>query len=179
MQEEIIKNAKKFAMQNYNGDRYAEKILSILSALVWDVIGAGIVAKRMLNKRQEIQEMSDKHFALFLMINQWVKVKQEGKFLAKYFRRTGYKNIAVYGMSYVGETFVNESKKTDIKISYGIDKKAGSIYENINVVSLYDELKNVDIIVVTAVTFFDEIKENLLERVDCPIISLGDILYDI
>ena len=42
-----------------------------------------------------------------------------------------------------------------------------------------DDLKPVDAIVVTAITFFDEIKEKLSEKIDCPIISLEDILYEV
>jgi hypothetical protein len=37
----------------------------------------------------------------------------------------------------------------------------------------------VDAIVVTAITFFDEIEEKLSEKIDCPIISLDDILYEV
>ncbi len=36
----------------------------------------------------------------------------------------------------------------------------------------------VDAIVVTAITFYDEIKEELSRKIDCPIISLEDILYE-
>ena len=40
-------------------------------------------------------------------------------------------------------------------------------------------LETVDAVVVTAITFFDEIEERLSEKVDCPIISLEDILYEV
>ena len=62
---------------------------------------------------------------------------------------------------------------------YGIDKKADSIYADVDVVSIDDDLAPVDVIVVTAITFFDEIEENLSEKLDCPIISLEDILYEV
>ena len=42
-----------------------------------------------------------------------------------------------------------------------------------------DDLENVDAIVVTAITFFDEIAEKLEEKVNCPVISLEDILYEV
>lgn len=40
-------------------------------------------------------------------------------------------------------------------------------------------LDTVDAIVVTSITFFEEIEEMLKEKVDCPIISLDDILYEV
>jgi len=39
-----------------------------------------------------------------------------------------------------------------------------------------DELPDVDVIVVTADYYFEEIKDKLSKKVDCPIISIGEIL---
>ena len=82
-------------------------------------------------------------------------------------------------MSYAGETLIEELKGTDIHIAYGIDKGAESIYAEIDLVSPNDKLQDVDAIIVTAITFFEEIEEQLSEKVKCPIISLEDILYEI
>ena len=40
-----------------------------------------------------------------------------------------------------------------------------------------EEFENVDAVVVTAITFFDEIREELTTKIGCPIVSLEDILY--
>ena len=154
-------------------------IISLLSATVGAAVGAAATGKKMEDSNTKIQKMSDKHLALFLLMNQWVKVKQEGKNLATYFEANGYNKIAVYGMSYAGETFVEELRETDIEVVYGLDKNADGIYADIDVVSMDDELKEVDAVVVTAVTFFDEIEKRLSEKVSCPIISLEDILYEV
>lgn len=154
-------------------------VISILSALTGAAFGAGAVGKVSVDKTKKIQAMSDKHLSLFLMMNQWVKVKQEGKKLADYFAANGYKRIAIYGMSYAGETLLDELRETEITVAYGIDKNADSLYLDVDVVSMDDDLKKVDAVVVTAITFFDEIEELLSEKVDCPIISLEDILYEV
>lgn len=154
-------------------------VISALSALAGAILGAGtvkMVAGETINKTKS---MSDKHLTLFLMMNQWVKVKQEGKSLASYFEGNGYKNIAVYGISYAGETLIDELKETNVHVAYGIDKNADTIYADVNMVSIDDDLEPVDAIVVTAITFFEEIEEKLLEKTDCPIISLEDILYEV
>ena len=154
-------------------------IISIISALLGGIVGAGVVGKSMMEKENSIQIMSDKHFSLFLMMNQWVKVKQERKSLVEYFKKEGYKNIAIYGMSYAGETLLEELKDTDIHVAYGIDKGAESIYAEIKIVSPDDNLQEVDVIVVTAITFFEDIEEKLSKKVNCPIVSLEDILYEL
>lgn len=124
------------------------------------------------------QTMSDKHLTLFMMMNQWVKVKQEGKNLSSYFLKNRYKKIAIYGMSYVGETLLDELKDSEIEVAYGIDKNANSIHVDVDIVTTEDMLGTVDAIVATAITYFDEIKEKLSVKVDRPIISLEDILYE-
>ena len=154
-------------------------IISILSAVTGAAFGAGAVGKITSGKISKAENMSNKHLSLFLMMNQWVKVKQQGKNLASYFEKNGYQTIAVYGMSYAGETLVAELAGSSIKIKYGIDKNAGAIYADLDVVTIDDELARVDAIVVTAVTFFDAIEEQLLNKIDCPILSLEDVLYEV
>lgn len=151
-------------------------IISILSGLTGTVIGAGTVGKIAGKSLDKARNMSDKHLALFLMMNQWVKIKQEGKNLVSYFEKEGYKKIAIYGMSYVGETLIEELRGTDVQVAYGIDKNASSIYSEIDVSSMEDSLEEVDVVVVTAITFFDEIEKELKTKVNCPIVSLEDIL---
>ena len=122
--------------------------LSILSAVMGAAAGIGVTNNFMGKTIKKNSAMSNKHLALFLMMNEWVKVKQEGKSLAEYFERNGYKKIAIYGMSYAGETFMDELSGTDIEVVYGIDKNAESIYLNINVVTIEGNLEEVDGVVV-------------------------------
>lgn len=156
-----------------------KSVISVMSVLAGAIAGAGAIGKVEAGRLHHLQQLSDKHLALFLMMNQWVKVKQEGKKLSTYFEQNGYKKIAIYGMSYAGETLVDELKDTGIEIVYGIDKRADSLYADIDIISIDDLRDDVDAIVVTAITFFDEIEEMLSEKVDCPIISLEDILYEV
>lgn len=154
-------------------------VLSLISAVMGTAVGGIAVGKSMEKSLSKSRNMSDKHLALFLMMNQWVKVKQEGKNLAEYFEKNKYKKIAVYGMSYAGETLLDELRDTDIEVVYAIDKNAESIYLDIDIVTIESDLQEVDAVIVTAITFFDEIEEKLKEKLKCPIISLEDILFEI
>lgn len=143
-------------------------------------IGVWRVRKKTSERIAKLEEMSDKHLALFLAMNQWVKTKQEGKSIAAYLEKKGYRNIAIYGMSYIGKTLADELKSTEINVTYGIDKKADLIYADmdVDVVTMDDYLGKVDAIVVTSITFFEEIREELEKKVDCPIISFEDVLCE-
>ena len=89
------------------------------------------------------------------------------------------KRIAVYGMSYAGETLIEELKGTRVEVIYGIDKNADKIFSTVDVISMDDSFENVDAVIVTAITFYDEIKDKLSKKVDCQIISLEDVLYEV
>lgn len=156
-----------------------KKILSILSLITGFAAGAGIFGKIENKARKKEQAMSEKHLALFLMMNQWVQVKQEGKDLADYFEKNGYKSIAIYGMSYAGERLVHELSGSNIAVKYGIDKNAAGLFSDIDIVTPEARLEDVDAVVVTPIFFMDTIEEMLSRKVSCPIISLEDILYEI
>ena len=155
-----------------------KSVISVLSMLAGAMVGAGSIGKIEGDKFNKMRNMSDKHFALFTMMNQWVKVKQAGKNLSSYFKERGFNKIAIYGMSYAGATLLEELQGTGVEVVYGIDRNAGSLYSDINIVSMEDSLEEVDAVVVTAITFFDEIEENLEKKLSCPIVSLEDILYE-
>jgi len=76
-------------------------VVSILSAIIGAAAGASAVRQVKIRDMEEVRMQSDKYLALFLMMNQWVKVKQEGKSLAGFFKENNYNKIAIYGMGYV------------------------------------------------------------------------------
>ncbi len=144
------------------------------------IIGGIIGTKRIYKEKlEEERKLSNKHLEMFLMMNQWVKIIQKGKKIENYFKIRGYRRIAVYGLGYVGETLIEALKGTEIEVSYGIDKKIHKDILNINVLSVEDSLKEIDAVVVTAITFYEDIKFELCSKIDCPILSLEDILYEI
>lgn len=154
-------------------------LTTLAGAVAGGAIGAGAVGKISGEATAKAQNMSAKHLALFKMMNQWVKVKQQGKNLSSYFEENGYVKIAIYGMSYAGETLIDELRGTSVQVVYGIDQRADKLYAEVDIVTLEDTLEEVDAIVVTAITFFDEIEEELKNKMDCPIISLEDVLYEV
>lgn len=154
-------------------------MISVLSAMTGMIFGVGMIGKMLGREMGKKQNMSDKHLALFLMMNQWVRVKQEGKSLAGHLEKKGYKTVAVYGMSYAGERLRMELKDGAITIKYAIDRNAASINSDVKVVSPDDVLENVDAVIVTSISFIDEITDLLSEKMDCPILSLEDVLYEI
>lgn len=154
-------------------------ILSILSILA-GAVAATVILKKVMGKTTEAQRnRADKNSALFLMMNRWVAAKQEGKNLADYLKKMGYKTIAIYGMGHVGERLLEELRGSVIEVKYGIDRNVKDTYSDISICNMEDKMEPVDAVVVTPIVFFDEIEGQLLDKFDCPILSLGEILDEI
>lgn len=155
-------------------------IVKVLGGMVIGLTIGAMETKNVLKKDIGLkQDLSEKHLEMFLIMNQWVKIKQEGKCLQEYFKKNDYKTIAIYGMSYIGERLLEELKGSSIEVKYGIDKCADGIYLDIDVVTMDKDLEPVDVVVVTPIHYFEAIEGELIKKIDCPIISLEDVLYDL
>ncbi len=111
------------------------------------------------------------------LYDQWFATKQEGKSVADYLKNEGIKTVAIYGMSFMGQRLYEELKNSGIEVKYGIDKNGDKICTDIDVVSPEYDLEAVDVIIVTAFCFFDEIEGFLMEKTDSRILSLEDLVY--
>lgn len=155
-------------------------IVSTLAGMAAGAVAGGVAAKTASSKT--IKNLADGHVKvheLYMAFDQWLRIRQEGKTLVEYFEKQGYKTVAIYGLKELGERLYDELQGSGITVKYVIDKNADSIYADVDVVTPDDELEPVDVIVVTAIYYFDEIEEMLSAKVDYPIVSLEDILYEV
>ncbi|MDF2541076.1 MAG: hypothetical protein K0S47_794 [Herbinix sp.] len=141
--------------------------------------GAMILSKTKNKVIKQRETKVDKFKGYYETLNQWMQLKQEGKSLEQYFDQNGYKSIAIYGMGELGNRLYFDLKDSNIQIKYAIDKNAERTYSELNVVTLEDELEDVDAIVVSAVFAFDEAEKEISKVMSCPIISLKDVVFEI
>lgn len=142
---------------------------------VWNIL-----QKKRKRETLNLQWQIDKYIDYFQLLNHWLEVKNEGKSVAVYFEEMGYKHIAIYGMAELGNRLCEDLANSSICIDYGIDKDVCCCIARIGeVYSPEDELPEVDVIVVTPYSVFEEIKDSLKEKVKCPIISLEDIIWSV
>lgn len=122
---------------------------------------------------------ADKNRGMFLLMDQWVNIKQEGSGLEKYFIKNNYRRIAVYGMGDVGKRLVKELKNSEVEIVCGIDRNRDNIYSDIKIVTMDDQLPCVDVVIVTVLKEFYTIRDALAAKTDCPVVAIEDILNEI
>lgn len=154
-------------------------MLIIISEIIGIVAGGIATGKKLKQTVKETQDKERKMSSYYHLFNKWLIIQQQGKSVVDFFEQNHYKSIAIYGMKEFGERLYDELKSSDITVKYVIDKNIDGIYTDIDVVTPDDKLRPVDVIVVTAIYYFDEIEEMLYKKVNFPIVSLEDVLYEI
>lgn len=154
-------------------------IIAALSTIGGAAAGAVVIGKMQGKALEQKTAKVDKFKSYYNMLNQWLILKQEGKMLTSYFKEKGYYKIAIYGMGEMGSRLYDELRNTEIKVAYAIDSNAESIYSELEIHTMEDNLENVDAVVVSAIFAFFEVEEKLREQLNCPVISLEDVVYKI
>lgn len=88
----------------------------------------------------------------------------------------GYSTIAVYGVHYIGECLIKDLMQSKIKVLYGIDKNIEAKNTGLKIYNPIDELPKVDLIVVTSTIYYYEIRRMLLEKVNCSVVSIEEVV---
>lgn len=159
--------------------KFVWKALDIVIGIVGGImISIKFIVKPTIDELKKARELASKHLDLYMLMNDWVYVKQHGKNLADFFERNSYKKIAIYGMNYVGKTLVQELEGTSIEVVAGIDKAASDMVGNVRVYTPDDFSAEVDAVVVTPITYFDDIADMMETKVTCPILSIEDVIFE-
>lgn len=156
--------------------RLFEGIIALFAGIM---IGVKFAEKVLSKALRKTHDEASKFQLLLQMMGAWVELKQKGIDVAQYFKGHGYKRIAIYGMSLAGQTLYNELNGKDVQVLYAIDKNKNGVSSEIEVYSPEELLPKVDVIVVSAIAYYEEISDMLQERVDCAIVSLEDIIYSL
>lgn len=108
------------------------------------------------------------------MYDAWLELKRRGGSLSRVLKKQGYESIAIYGNGKVGKKIYEDMER----VSFFIDRSAEQMIEDIPVYRPEDELPKVDIIIVSILEAFDQIKDVLRKRNGCRIISVEELVYN-
>ena len=160
-------------------NRSVEEMLSILES-------NGILTLEESNMIREknagIYGKTNKSMGMFILYDYWMHLKINNKSTAEYFKKHKYKNIAIYGMNYMGSRLYDELNDSDINVVLGIDQNANSMECGIPIYELEKSsviIDKTDVVVVTAVNAYNEIEKAIKEKYDIPVVSIKDILIEL
>ncbi len=155
-------------------------VMLILGCIIGYVL-CGIKMIKSFGKRIEKMHLQErKNYTLYLMGIRWIKNILTGKKIENCLLEKGYQNIAIYGMHYLGDCLVDELKGSGVLVKYGIDMNAERIYrEDLEIYKLQSDLEKVDAVIVTAVTDYEKLEEEIRDKMgsEIPVILLEDLLF--
>ena len=117
----------------------------------------------------------EKFILYFKLLNRWMYLKNCNVPIAECAWLKD-KSIAVYGLGELGKRLIEQFALEDRKVEYAIDRQAKLLFADFDLYTLEENLPDVDVVVVTAVADFEEIKQELSTRVEGTIISLEKII---
>lgn len=186
MSKKCIENAKNYELQII-GEKWEGviskiecekrgKLVSKMSEMIFTVLEM-IAMRHYKGEPENGKDGSDEKFvSYFNILNQWMTLKEEKISIGDYFVSHGYKRIAIYGMAEMANHLIKELEFSSTEIVYGIDRRADSIYGKFPIFSTDQSFPEADVIVVTPVFDYENIKKELTGKVNCPIVPLDEVV---
>lgn len=122
----------------------------------------------------------EKFINFFYLLDYWMQAIEEGKEISLFFLKRDYNNIAIYGMGILGVHLKKQLEKNNYRVCYTIDKNIIE-YNNVKY-DLHRDMNcvpKVDVIVITPIMEYKQIKEELEKISDVPIISLEEVVLSL
>lgn len=139
-----------------------------------------VVIREMWKYIQKLATKSSRMERYHNMLNKWLEIKNEKILIGDYLQENEFYNIAIYGMGIYGINLLYELQENEsVRVLYGIDRAVDNVDGGIRVYKPEEELPEVDLVIVTAIMSYDSIKQLLVNKMNCPIISLERLIEEI
>lgn len=136
------------------------------------------IARLYFDRTQEEIVKVKKMIRINETLSEWLKLNQNGISIKSYFEQNHYETIAIYGMGDLGKKLFFELQNSGMEIVYTVDKNAG-MQDKYKMIQLADKLPKTDVIIVTAVSSFNEIYMELKNKTSAEIVNIEDMIWSI
>lgn len=96
--------------------------------------------------------------------------------VSNYLSQNGYREIAIYGAGRLGKSLMEEIIKNGYEITFVMDCDTSKKIGSYQAVSIESEWQKCDVIIVTVLYAFEEIKKQLQNKYNCPVVSLMELV---
>lgn len=178
---------------NYNFVRDYIRFLRLNCRTIGDALFLKEVIREGYKNRKEIRNIYNNKHKLSLeesliernrqnrnnrFIKTWLRLSTSNPgFISEYFKSNDYSRVAIYGCGEIGKCLYNELLANNIQVQYYIDQKADFLIEDVDILTLENELPKVDVIIVTLINSFDEISKKIKSHTSDNVISIEDVIY--
>ncbi|HCT90058.1 MAG TPA: hypothetical protein DF613_01550 [Lachnospiraceae bacterium] len=115
------------------------------------------------------------------LLIRWVALYQENRKIAEWITGKGYRSIGVYGMRELGVLIYHELAREGFEKCVAIDQNADNLNLNsdMEIQSPTEKLSDLDLIIVAAPHYFEEIRKSLESMTQADVVSIEDIVFEI
>lgn len=133
--------------------------------------------ERVADKLQPLIDEVAKYRDFYKLMDRWLFLKENGKCLYPYFEEHGYRRIIIYGFASLGKHLYEEMKETRIEVVCALDRRSGIDYKNITVQNPEMNIPDCDVIIITAISDWENISRELKRKTNCPVVSLQEVIF--
>lgn len=132
-----------------------------------------------VDKIKSLYKDKNKIESYFDTLDKWLTIKEQGKSLEHYFWKNNIKNIGIYGYGVLGKHLVKELYESSVTIECIIDKKVTVVPNDIKIIRPEEQIQNLDMLVITAYHFWNEIIKSFNKKINYQIVSLKTIVDEV
>lgn len=152
--------------------RYIKKLIFIITFFIL------IIFIWVQKKELDYKENKKNKFRLYYdILNRWLKYSLEGTSISSVLKKNNYMTVGIYGMGEIGKRLYDSIKNSEINICYIIDQGKCSYCDEMEIKDLNDSLEPVDVIIVTPVYDYKNIKNKIKQKYpEYKVVSIIDVL---
>ena len=121
----------------------------------------------------------EKFRAYFWLMNKWMYLRNIHESLIKSPIIQKKKKIAIYGLGHIGKRLIEELQNEEINIEFVIDQNAPTYFADFNIFTLNEEFPEADLIIVSVICDFDQVRKDLNGKTEAEIVSLETIIDEL
>lgn len=152
-------------------------VIFCLAAVIGLLIGVLLAAGAVMMVIKGHNQCTKKVIKYYFILNEWLALRQKNETVVKFFEKNNYKTVAIYGLKELGERLIEELEGSGITVVCVVDQNRIKMVKNIQVLSPTDKIPDVDVMVVTASFYFNQIKAKMKDKVSGDIVSIDDVIY--
>ncbi len=132
-------------------------VIGFIGGVIFMIYRCGYILE---NQRKR----ANKFYTYFGFLDNWLTCKEQNYSFGDYISKNNIQTVAIYGMGKIGKHLKYELEKAGIEIAYVIDEGENIIYSKETRYNLRDVLPLVDLVIVTPMEEFEEIKNKILDN---------------
>lgn len=133
-----------------------------------------------MQKKIEMQRRSlEKYYRILMVMDKWIHALQSGKDITQFFKEKAIYHIGIYGWGYLGKCLADGLRGTSITVDYVIDQNKKGDFFGGKIYNWEDTWPKVDMVVVTPLYEFINIKQKIKSKMKCKVVSIEDVITGI